>query len=65
MKTTAQFDHVRHAISVDFDRKLIGISYVKNAAHVADFYMRKRAEFSQMRHVVGTDRSTDPIMSDA
>jgi len=65
MRATAQFDTAKHSISVDYDRKLIGIRYAKHAEHVRAFYMRKRDEFSQMRHVVGSDRSYDPIMSDA
>lgn len=65
MMKTAQFADAKHSISLEYDRKLMGIRHVKNAEHVARFYMRKRAEFSQMHHTVGTDRSYDPIMSDA
>lgn len=65
MKRTARFDDARHAISVEYDIKLMGIRYAKNAEHVAKFYMRKRAEFSQMHHVAGADRFVDAVMSDA
>lgn len=65
MKRTPQFDDAKHAVAMDFDRRLMGVRYAKNAEHVARFYMRKRYEFSQMHHVVGSDRHYDPIMSDA
>jgi hypothetical protein len=65
MKVTAQFDNAKHAVSLEYDRKLMGVRYATNAEHVAEFYMRKRAEFSQMRHVVGSDRHYDAVVSDA
>lgn len=65
MKATAQFDNAKHTVALDFDRKLMSIRYAKNAEHVASFYMRKRAEFSQTHHLIGSDRFVDAIMSDA
>lgn len=66
MQKTAKFDDAKHAIAIDYDRKLIATRYSSSPiAHVRSFYMQKRAEFSQMRHVVGGYASRDLIMSDA
>jgi hypothetical protein len=65
MKATAQFDQAKHNVALDHDCCLMAVRYVPYAEHVKRFHMTMRGRFSQMHHVVGTERSCDPIMSDA
>lgn len=65
MKKTSQFNDAKHAIAIDHDKRLMAIRYEPFVDHVKRFHMTMRGRFSQMHHVVGTDRHYDPIMSDA
>lgn len=51
MKTTARFDHAKHAIAVSYQRRLIDIRYLPYCEHVKCFYRSKWHEFSQMKYV--------------
>lgn len=65
MMKTAKFDDAKHDISLEHQKRVMQLRYVPFAQHVSKFHSIMAGRFSQMQHVIGTDRSYDPIMSDA